>query len=150
MSDENKVLSLNGTTEVRNQIKSLKCCNRINYSLLCLLSLMTFYLVYENKVNDLYSKALVLSVLIIIFLISLINRKRLNELSNDLFDYLDMEDILNMKDSPYDTKGNDIKVQDFRQEMWNNINRRGEKSKIALLNNIESKVKSWLEVIPKK
>ena len=150
MNDKKVILSLKGTTEVRDQIKFYKCYNKINYSFLCLQIIITSCLLYNNKLNDIYSKVLIGLFLIIFLIILFIIHKRLNELSNDLFDYLDMEDILNMKDSPYETKGANIIVQDFRQEMWNNINRRGEKAKIALLNNIESKVKSWLEALPKK
>ena len=55
-----------------------------------------------------------------------------------------------MKDAPYKSYSeNGIELQDFRQEVWNNINRRGEKAKLGLLQKVDSNVEIVLDLIKK-
>jgi hypothetical protein len=60
---------------------------------------------------------------------------------NDLLDYSDIEDIAELP--PSLQRGDKI----FQEELWNQINRRGEKVKISLLRSIDEKVVKILNIV---
>jgi hypothetical protein len=72
--------------------------------------------------------------------------RQLSETYNDLFDYLDIQYLIKVQDFP-GYLGKKESSTNFVDEIWYNINRRGEKAKIKSLNNIESKLEKVIEII---
>lgn len=153
--ENNEKINFNSVAEIQKRIEfHRKSCIFYNIIVLLFITFICTFIFLKASIS-LNHIIIIISLLAFIFIIIYISFKTISSYNNDLLDYHDIESLLKIKeDIPYKHKtiknGEQVILHDFRQEMWNNINRRGEKSKIALMNNIESKVKSWLEVIYKK
>ena len=146
---ENISKEMKGTKEVRDLIKIFIWL--LVFECFILFLGMGVFLFRDSKIFQLQFNfnSLFIILVLLIWLIYVTNKK-IGEMCNELLDYLDMEELKSMKDAPYKSYSeNGIELQDFRQEVWNNINRRGEKAKLGLLQKVDSNVEIVLDLIKK-